>query len=86
MLILYTLKILCIVNLFFASVKENSANYGDFPARIFSDDDDDDVGKKPGGPNPPAPWSASKRKPGTGELSMVVEEGEPECLSPKRYD
>lgn len=80
------IKIAYIVNLFSSSVKENSANYGDFPARIFSDDDEDDVGRKPGGPKPPAPWSASKRNNGTGELSMVVEEREPECLSPKRYD
>ncbi|XP_045204695.2 anoctamin-4-like isoform X2 [Mercenaria mercenaria] len=54
-------------------VKDNSANYGNFPELPLSSDED-----KNGGSEPPAPWTSSKN-----DLSTVEEEAEPNPMSPK---
>ena len=60
---------------FFSRVRNDSANFGNFPEQPLSDEDN--IGSKAA---PPAPWSASSR-----ELPTVNEEREPAFNSPKRF-
>lgn len=64
------------------TVRDNSANYGDFPARVFSDDEDNDNGDNKGG-SVKSPPRTSKKTDGGGDLSTVIEETDHDCLSPK---